>query len=96
MEEPKPAMISRDGARKRLHDLFMEQRDRLDERFRKLFFVPTENEWGRYRNYEIEDLLGKWFGGKWVVNEHCPFNGKYCNWGLLQGEWAINECRSKH
>ena len=34
----------------------------------------------RMRNYEIEYDLSNIFGGEYVVNEWCPFNGIFCKW----------------
>ena len=75
-----PQFISREKARQKIAELFIAQRDLLDERFRCMFVVPIDR-WHRRRNYEIEYLLREWFGGNWVINELCPFNGEYCRWG---------------
>jgi len=40
-------------------------------------YVP---EWSKMRNYEYEHDLAQLFGGVWVINEWCPFNGKFCQW----------------
>jgi hypothetical protein len=32
----------------------------------------------RLRNYEYEYRLAEEFGGRWVISEWCPFNGRFC------------------
>jgi hypothetical protein len=39
----------------------------------------------RMRNYEIEQDLREAFGGEWIVDELCPFNGVYSAYGDLHG-----------
>lgn len=43
----------------------------------------------RARNYEIEGALcglpGA-FGGEWIVDEPCPFNGTFCRYGQIHPE----------
>ena len=32
-------------------------------------------------NYELERILKETFGKEWVVDEYCPYDGKYCKFG---------------
>ena len=42
------------------------------------YYLPN---WERLRNYEYEGRLKRVFGGEWIINEMCPFDGRYCAWG---------------
>jgi hypothetical protein len=73
-------LITRAEATNRLRERFQKQRSRLDEPFQPLLLDPV---YDRLRNYEFEAQLHHIFGGEWVINEPCPFNGLKCAFGSL-------------
>jgi hypothetical protein len=91
-ETPGKILASRAETQALLNEVFGWQRDRLDLKYRGNFVIPNLK---RARNYEIEGIMNEFYLGEdmcgldttvWIINEPCPFNGKYCTWGSLPEE----------
>lgn len=75
--------ISRAEAAQKIRAAIDEQRKRLEPWAATQYLVDDtwDGFYTRLRNYEIEERLHYIFGGEWIINEPCPFNGMYCRHG---------------
>lgn len=89
--------ISRKDAAQKLRSHWLATRSKEE------LLAMHEPDWPRLRNYEIEARLEKEFGPArteidgvidglppWVINEYCPFDGRFCSWGTCEEQHSTS------